>query len=518
MKRHLVSLPFIICHLSFCVVLFTACAEHDEDGASLPTGDVAVSFTTVLEGDDGWADPDEARATRSTAGPINSLNDLKALTDGFGVFAYFTDEFKWGQTTLGVPTGGVPIAAAGGSQLFFMQNQNVYWPKDVAGNPVSAGTNANWTYEPPKYWPNYSNNDISEARYISFFAYAPYQTEAQVAANATTGGITTINVTKTANSVPSVTYKLNTTPGSQTDLLWANCANATRNGQGLVTLSGDDKVYQRVPLIFHHALASADIYVQRIYDGISTTNDNQLVSGKESYDTKIFIGSLQLASTDAKIEGTLSLEDGTWSNYSSTPLTFTFDSSNMMNWVSGSINANDANDAEPVRVYELDKWDYLWNDDGTRWHDDGTTEAAVRKANAWPSGVTEKPRRLNPASHQLLLLPAGSGVTLTPTVTYSFVTRDDGLQNGYLQDTQGAAGNNSRRYYRLLHSNITGNSIKLNVESGKHYTLLLHIGVEHVTFEVVSVEDWDFPLLFTPTTVEESDHKTTITHIVNEEP
>lgn len=494
--------------------LLAAC-QHDDHGDSTVTyTDAAVEFTTD-EGGLTWDDPTPTRAA------IDNTDALKALPEGFGVFAYFTDGDKWGLTPSGVPTGGVPsdAAAAGGAQLFFMQNQNVYWPKDGTGKPMSAGSNAFWKYEPPKYWPNYSDNDITKARYISFFAYAPFQNAEQLAANATTGGITAFNVEKTASSVPSVTYKLSTTPGSQTDLLWANCANATRNGQGLITYSGDSHTYQRVPLTFHHALASADIYVQRIYDGFSTTNEYQLVNGKESYDTKIFIGSLQLDFTDARTEGTLSLEDGTWSiNGSSTSPTFTLSGSNMMSWVSGSTNANNATDAEPVRVYELDRWDYLWNDDGTRWHDDGTPEAAAMKAAAWPSGVTEKPRRLNLDSHQLMLLPAGGEMTLIPTVTYSFVTRDDGLQHDYLQDTQGAAGNNTRRYYRLLHSNVTGNSIKLNIESGKHYTLLLHIDAEHVSFEVASVEDWDFPLRFTPTTADESDHKTTITHIVNEKP
>ena len=129
---------------------------------------------------------------------------------------------------------------------------------------------------------------------------------------------------------------------------------------------------------------------------------------------------------------------------------------------------------------------WSWNDDGTKNNDDGTLL----------SGVIETPRQLNLGMKTLMLIP--QTLTLTPTVSYSLVTRDDALEHDYLIDTQGALGNNARRFGRLVYENIPGNTLSLQMEAGKHYSLLLRIGAEHVALKVMSVEDWDFPIRFSP--------------------
>jgi hypothetical protein len=74
-----------------------------------------------------------------------------------------------------------------------------------------------------------------------------------------------------------------------------------------------------------------------------------------------------------------------------------------------------------------------------------------------------------------------------------------------------AAGNH---YSRIL-NNVTGNDISLKLEAAKRYKLVIRIGVEHVTFQVLSVEDWDFPIQLQtdPSTLKKEE----ISHTVNEE-
>ena len=45
---------------------------------------------------------------------------------------------------------------------------------------------------------------------------------------------------------------------------------------------------------------------------------------------------------------------------------------------------------------------------------------------------------------------------------------------------------------------LKANPVTITFESGKKYILLLRIGVEHISLEVLSVADWDFPLRFDP--------------------
>ena len=90
------------------------------------------------------------------------------------------------------------------------------------------------------------------------------------------------------------------------------------------------------------------------------------------------------------------------------------------------------------------------------------------------------------------------------------VTRGDPSDLAY-SPLVDAAGNH---YSRIL-NNVTGNDISLKLEAAKRYKLVIRIGVEHVTFRVVSIEDWDFPIILQtdPSTLKEEE----ISHTVNEE-
>ena len=97
----------------------------------------------------------------------------------------------------------------------------------------------------------------------------------------------------------------------------------------------------------------------------------------------------------------------------------------------------------------------------------------------------------------LMLIP--QMVTFVPRVTYSMVTRDDALEkNTAYAVTETVNGEEVTHYYSRIVNTMNANPVTVTFEAGKKYTLLLRIGVEHISFEVVSVVDWDFPMRFDP--------------------
>ena len=443
----------VCCHLlAFGLWLIALCACSDGTEQTM-SGD-AIEFSTNMT---------EA-VTRAT---IDNVEDLKELTEGFGMFGYLTDGDNWATAISGKTAATYPAPD-------FMNNQPVIWQM------AYGSTEEDWRYEPLKYWPNSTNN--ATPRYISFFAYAPYQT---------TG------IPDESDKTPHVEYTLGDAPGSQTDLLYANCRNATRNGNGLITYDGTTAIYQRVPLTFHHALASLDIYVEREYDNTTSTP-----APYEADDTKIFIGEVKFSTgTGTTTKGKLNLDTGEWTATETGTKTFIYSNSDMTDWVRGTTESGTSD----IRVYELDKWLTQWKADGTAYNPIvDNPEDSVSSI----SGVIEVPRQLTSAAKTLILFPQ-TDLTLTPTVSYSFVTRDDNLEFGYLTDTEG-----SRRFSRIFHEDQEGNTIKITLEAGKRYHLLLRISAEHVSLQVMGVEDWDFPLRFT-TSVEDYEEETK-EHTVNE--
>ena len=189
-----------------CVALLTACSGSDatpSDGPATPheLQPATVSFSTEVNGGD----------TRATTGLITTVEDLKKMGEGFGVFAYLTD----GQTFNGKfgfsesPVFSESSKYAGFSD-FFMQNQQVTW--GVLHADDEDNRTYDWVYSPLKYWPNATGN--ATPRYISFFAYAPHVAEAG-------GEAGVVNFTRSDDRSPHVIYKL-ADATSQVDLLWGN--------------------------------------------------------------------------------------------------------------------------------------------------------------------------------------------------------------------------------------------------------------------------------------------------------
>ncbi|MBQ7571989.1 MAG: fimbrillin family protein [Bacteroidaceae bacterium] len=492
--------------LCTCALLVACTDEGTPTGMTDPA---AISFSTGIY----------APATRVTTGSISNLDALKAVPEGFGVWGYLTDDLDY--TT----------AFSTEAYNFFMQNQQVTWDRQWAERN-SDGTiktdgdgneiwHRDWVYSPLKYWPNSTNN--ATPRRISFFAYAPY-----VAEPGATYGVT--NFVRADDKTPHVIYKLGE-PDEQVDLLWANCMNATRNGNGLieVTTSGSPATttleYQKVPLTFRHALSAVDIYVQRVYDEPAYTGKiPDVVLYPTLYISKLELKSAAPVSGKNALQksGKLSLIDGTWEDdgtwvggkdVSAPDVTLTYPERMINDTIRGTTQTAE----DYIRDVELDKWKWILDTHNTATTDDDewvdattiTDEQLKAEPDRWRSayGLSEDERHLFKDSYTQMFLPRK--VTLVPTLTYSMVVRDDALEQNYLTDSEG------HRYTRIVNT-VTGNSTTLDLVAGKRYTLLIRVSPEHITFEVVSITDWDFPIRYKPVVVTGYEEEN-IGHILNEQ-
>lgn len=430
--------------------LLAACASTDSDQTVTLTDGAAVSFAAATT-----AQTDATRA--GSTGHYLSDADLQAKDayNGFGVYAYHTAGNKWA-------TGKLTTTPN------FMYNQRVQYDN----------FDKVWTYSPVKYWPNDNQpadgigaTGAQSHSYLSFFAYAPYIAPGTVFTPDAPGicGLSANN----HEGAPYVDYLWTPDPAHQVDLLWAS------QDDGLATMdlyktkpTGEGYADGKVHFTFKHALACIDILVQRVYDEVTDTDgkpDNE-------QQTRMFVNRVTLtpASDDALREkGRFNLATGEWSVLppQTAPTSILFSESMFSDLVGGTAKTlADENGLAYIRDRELDKW-----------VQDGY-------------GVIDTLRSLTPAAYPMMVIPTSAAVTFTPSISYSMIVRDDALElNSGLTDTDG------HKYSRIVNT-ITGNDLAIGLEPGKKYTLLLSIGAEHVAFEVFSVEDWDFPMRFTPTT------------------
>lgn len=456
-----------------CAIILSGCSgsgDPMESSTTQPAIDVStpIAFATNLD-DDKWSEP----ATRGTTGVIS---DLKAVPEGFGVIAYLTDNQTWSAAK-----GEISEFSVSGTfpRPDFMYNQPVTWNS----------TDKRWGYSPMKYWPNSTENAVK--RNVSFFAYAPFVEGTVI--NATNGtGI--VGMTYENDLRPHVIYAVDEEGNNPVDLIWANKTDQTRNGQGLIYMEDETEKWQAVHLEFQHALSCIDVFVQRVYDEPTYSGKT---AGKETDTTKIFMQELKFTATNTLTnglfrKGRLNLEDGTWSSFADAndgyeeswkegESSLTFPATAFVDSIAGTLSENETE----IRNLELEKWG------------DKTT------------GVDQDSVKLFKAG-SIMLIPQTAALTITPSIKYSMVTRgkDGDMIYSPLVD---AAGNH---YSRIL-NNVTGNDISLKLEAAKRYKLVIRIGVEHVTFRVVSIEDWDFPIILQtdPSTLKEEE----ISHTVNEE-
>ena len=222
------------------------------------TPENAIAFSTYM-GKSGQ----ETRAGYEGSMTTERLKDF-GLTNGFGVFAYYTplntDKYTyWNSIDNATDKHVLNTNYTSSREPNFMYNQQVKWNNGLDNSYITK-----WTYSPIKYWPNdFQNGAVDDQPndqatdpakgsgqygHVSFFAYAPYvfftpTNGKEKAASATDGydvestqkgtvgqGITNVT-TNAANGDPIIDYVM-ATDGKNVDLLWGTADNTSVNVVG----------------------------------------------------------------------------------------------------------------------------------------------------------------------------------------------------------------------------------------------------------------------------------------------
>lgn len=406
------------------LALMASCSSSNDDlnGGATHENNVPISFSSYL-----------GKTATSRAGATGVQTTSTLATNGFGLFAYYTDNSSYG-------TSSTPN---------FMYNTK------VTGTPTDAPTS--WTYSPLRYWPNETGNDGNGATsegtdHLSFFAYAPY-----VEAKASTGAVTenTVGITAlTKNSDagdPKVSYTVAADPAKSVDLLWGVSNTATWDnvtGTALTLTEGmpylnliKPKTNQNVSFNFKHALSRLGLTVQGAFD--------QKDPGGTLKDAKITVAKVEITGDAFAAKGVLNLNNTT----AGEPLWDT--SAADAGKLSLTLEGNNLNDKI--------------KDAG-----DG------KKAAEQPDGVTATSQNLLKDNTYFMFIPgtATADKPLKVKITYYTTTDDPNLATGYT------------RVENVITKSISAADPGLKFEAGKAYTLNLVLGMTSVKV-TATVADWD---------------------------
>ena len=409
------------------LALMASCSSSNDDlngEATTPQeSNVPLTFSSYL-----------GRTATTRAGATGTIttdgadNTTSLQTEGFGLFATYTDNAEYTATT--------------GPN--FMYNTKV--------------STKDWTYSPLRYWPNETSTKNADGKgatsegvdRLSFFAYAPY-----VEATATTGAVTenTVGITAlTANNAttdPKVTYVVADDPSKSVDLLWGVVPAGTTkwsNVTGTDIDIAEGKPYlnlikpnttQKVNFNFRHALAKLGLKVVGAFDAVT--------GGTKDAATKITVASVTIEGTGFKKTAVLNLNNTTaneplWEAVKDAgDITLTVSGSNL----NSKIKDSGKDEAQTV---------------------DGVTETAKDLLN---SDATS-------AQKAFMIIPSSADdKSLKVTIDYYVNTTDASLAKGY------------SRVENKITKTITG----FAPEAGKNYTLLLSLGMTSVKVSA-TVADW----------------------------
>lgn len=356
------------------------------------------------------------RDVQGRATCITNTTDLKDK-DGFGVFAYYNGTADH----------------ADSDKPNFMYNQH-----------VTSTDGSNWTYTPVKYWPNNTGDKVS------FFAYAPYSTGGSN--NITLDAVSTMNI-------PQITFKVNNTVQSQTDLLYADQTTPTYD-------LAKQKISEKITFKFQHALARIGFTVRAIVDG--TSGDIPLDENTKIYVKKVMLlknsendyANGDTPTDDDKIfyeSGTLNLKtskavgQASWSNHTGTQAltiaTGTSANGDFETCTGSSITEATTESTKSTWGFELNS----------------TNSTDNNKLNNDDSYMMIIPQNLNTEGFRIY-------------VEYDVVTKlSTNTENEVLTENK-----------------ITTKNVQINFESGKAYTINLQLGVTSVKVGAC-VEDWPTP-------------------------
>lgn len=401
------------------LLAFAACSSTDESANNQTVAEPKpVSFGTYVN----------QSVTR--AGAIGDITNTTQLKDaqGFGVFAYYTDNVEYSGTT--IPN--------------FMYNQQ-----------VTSADGTTWTYTPVKYWPNeYGSTATSEGTdMLSFFAYAPYvdvsTTTGQVTDANKTSGITQTGRNSTSGD-PTVKYIV-TGETAGVDLLWGVNASGLPwlNQTRTAGATGDDKI----TFTFRHALAKLT----------PTIKTSIAIDTK----TKVYVRSITITGFASK--GTLNLNNieankPLWYNYDGSDLTF--------DGLTINDGRKDGREGSTEQANEKNKW---LNPDlvqSTAWGNTGA-KPGVKSASA---------NLLKNAS--IYVIPSGGTEAVDVTIIYDVETEDSNLSTNLSDGTTKGSSVENRITKTVSFGTPSG------FEAGKAYTLNLTLGMKDVKVDAAVIA-WD---------------------------
>ena len=434
-----------------------SCSSSDDGQQAADSGKAPVLATKTAIGFDAYT----GRAV-TRAGVTGELDDaaLQTADQGFGVFAYYTDLKKYDQTY--VPN--------------FMYNTHVHYDA------------SEWTYSPVMYWPNEYGADATsdDEDKVSFFAYAPWVETGSAAAGSVSGdatwGITGFSRNTTAGD-PIVKYIASFNPAQSVDLCWGvvgdseanwgkiqgNTNQAMEVGKPWLDVEHPQAVNQKLKFTFKHALTKLNVQIDA--DPDITAHD---VATQLAADTKIYVRSISF--TGIAMKGALNLNNAT---------------ANKAQWLDYS-GSTDLPYGEGVTVKDQrrDGREGGANAEATNELPGGLNPDIVQST-TW-GDANEKPG----VTHELKNLFAGAAVTtpvyviptgeaLTVTIVYDVETANNDLP-GYLSD---GAQHGSSIENRITKT-IQFNGAESGLDSGKAYTVKLHLGMNSVKYDA-TVSGWE---------------------------
>ncbi|MBQ3753338.1 MAG: hypothetical protein II864_07300 [Prevotella sp.] len=452
-------------------VMLASCSSKD----SLESAQT-VSSKPLAEGEvgfDAYTQRSTTRAGQAGEMTLEKLKASKANGGGFGVFAYYTDNNDYDQQR--IPD--------------FMYNQPVLW---------NAGSTS-WDYEPVKYWPNeYGQSAISDDNdKVSFFAYAPYvevvpsSGKLNTSADEAKWGITGMS-RNSASGDPLIKYIVSFDEDKSVDLMWGVCDNPQwsiidtgskqlindgEKGKPWLNVCRPQTVDQRMMFTFKHALTQLSVNVDAYVDGYDNANALPNADGNR---TRIFIR--QISFTGFALKGALNLNNS--------------EEADKAYWLDYNGNT-DLESGESVVIYDGRK-DGKEGASGSAASNEKTlglnpqfVQDAEWNSGQMTAGVTNVPaplfRKYNAAtdsyvasSNPLMIIPTGEDIEVE--IVYDVETADDNLST-YVSDKKQFGSSIENRIRKPIKF---GDS---NFESGKHYTINLHLGMNSVKFDA-EVSDW----------------------------
>lgn len=272
-------------------VVLSSCAKVDNYKVSAPE---AISFGVYA------GNAANTKAVSGTDFGTITNTELQASSNGFGVFAYYTDAADYASAT----------------KPNFMYNQQVTYSSD------------HWTYNPVKYWPNeHGSSAVStDVDKLTFLAYAPFVANLDINSDhgvavadtaATPAAATEGIIAMTANNVPGdavLTFKVPASAEEQIDLLYGvmgaaykDVQDTTRGAEnGPLENLTKQKVGDKIQIKFKHSLAKIAINIKDVINKVEAESSVNPAS------TKVVVESVKLVGSSIGTQGKLNLYTGAW--------------------------------------------------------------------------------------------------------------------------------------------------------------------------------------------------------------